>query len=71
MKGDNISSVNMVRQFAFNIYSMLVDVNKDLISFKFPAFLDRQSIRHDEATTFKELILFNALADVPITSPKT
>ena len=36
-KGDNILSVNMVHQFTFNIYSMLlpciVDVNKDLIFF--------------------------------------
>ena len=33
----------------------------------FSAFLDLQSIRDDEATTYKELI-FNALTDVPITS---
>ena len=33
IKGDNISSVNMVRQFTFNMYSMLMDVNKDLIFF--------------------------------------
>ena len=38
-KADNISSVNMVRQFTFNLYSMLlhviVDVNKDLNFFSF------------------------------------
>ena len=33
IKGDNILSVNMVRQFTFNIYSYIVDVNKDLIFF--------------------------------------
>ena len=58
LKGDNISSVNMVRQFTFNIYfhccnrccyMYIVDVNKDLIFFS--AFLDLQSIRDDEATT--------------------
>ena len=49
----------------------IVDVNKDLIFFQFSAFLDLQSIRDDEATTSKELIFFNALADVPITSWKT
>ena len=37
----------------------------------FSAFLDLQSIRDDEATTSKELIFFNALTDVPITSRKT
>ena len=35
------------------------------------AFLDLKSIRDDEATTSKELIFFNALTDVPITSRKT
>ena len=34
-------------------------------------FLDLQSIRDDEATTSKELIFFNTLTDVPITSRKT
>ena len=47
----------------------IVDVNKDLIFFS--AILDLQRIRDDEATTFKELIFFNALTDVPITSRKT
>ena len=61
----------MVRQFTFDIYSMLLGVNKDLIFFLFSAPLDLQSIRDDEATTSKELIFFNALADVPITSRKT
>ena len=49
----------------------IVDVNKDLIFFKFSAFLDLQSIRDDEATTSKEFNFFYALADVPITSRKT
>ena len=49
----------------------IVNVNKDLVFFKFSAFLDLQSIREDEATTSKELIFFNALADVQITSRKT
>ena len=49
----------------------IVKVNKDLIFFQFSAFLDLQSIRDDEATTYKGLIFFNALADVPITSRKT
>ena len=35
------------------------------------AFLDLQSIRDGEATTPIELIFFNALTDVPITSRKT
>ena len=38
-KGDNISSVNMVCQFSFKLYSMLLhvimDVNKDLNFFLF------------------------------------
>ena len=34
-------------------------------------FLDLQSIRDDEATTSNELIFFNALTDVLITSRKT
>ena len=34
----------------------------------FSAFLELQSIRDDEATTSKELIFFNTLTDVPITS---
>ena len=37
----------------------------------FSAFLDLQSIRDDEATTSNELIFFNALTDVLITSRKT
>ena len=49
----------------------IVDVLKDLISFYFSAFTDLQSIRDDETTTSKELIFFNALADIPITSRKT
>ena len=51
----------------------IVDVNKDVNSdfLFFSAFLDLQSIRDDEATTSKELIFFNALTDVPITSQKT
>ena len=61
----------MVRQFTFNINSMMLDVNKDLIFFSFSASLDLQSIRDDESTTSKELIFFNALADVQITSRKT
>ena len=37
------------------------------IGFSFiSAFLDLQSIRDDEATTSKKLIVFNALTDVPI-----
>ena len=63
----------MVHQFTFNLYLMLLDVysrcHKDLIFFS--AFLDLQNIRHDEATTSKELIFFNALTDVLITSWKT
>ena len=47
----------------------IADVNKDLISFS--AFLDLQSIRDNGATTSKELIFFNALTDVQITSRKT
>ena len=47
----------------------IVDVNKDLIFFS--AFLHMQSIRDDEASTSKELIFFNALTDVSITSRKT
>ena len=51
----------------------IVDVNKDVNSdfFSFSAFLGLQSIRDDEATTSKELVFFNALTDVPITSRKT
>ena len=54
LKGDTISSVNMVRQFTFNLYfhccyMYIVDVNKYLIFFS--AFLDLQSIRDDEVTT--------------------
>ena len=61
----NISSVNMVRQFTFNLYfhcchrwcyMYIVDVNKALIFFS--GFLDLQSIREDEATTSKQLIFF-------------
>ena len=40
----------------------IVDVNKDLISFIF-CVVRPASIRDDEATTSKELIFFNALAD--------
>ena len=73
LKGDTISSVNMVPQFTFNLYFQcymyIVDVNKDLIFFS--AFLDLQSIRDDEATTSKEHIFFNAFTDAPITSRKT
>ena len=47
----------------------IVDVNKDLIFFS--AILDQQRIRDDVVTTSKELILFNASTDVPITSRKT
>ena len=47
----------------------IVDDNKYLIFFS--VFLDLQSIRDNEATTSKELIFFNALTDVPITSRKT
>ena len=36
----------------------------------FSAFLDLQSIRDNEATTSKQLIFFNALTDVRITSRK-
>ena len=65
----------MVCQFTFNLYSMLlyviVDVNKDLNLFLSSVFSDLQSIRDDEATASKELIFFNALTDVPITSRKT
>ena len=51
-----------------HVYSVL----KVLIYFLlFSAFLDLQSIRDDKATTSKELIFFNALTDVPITSRKT
>ena len=75
LKGDNISSVNMVRQFTFNLhfhstkknYMYIVDVNKEVSSDFFSAFLDLQSIRDNVATTKKELIL----TDVPITSGKT
>ena len=51
----------------------IVDVNKDVSSdcLFFSAFLNLQSIKYDEATTFKELIFFNALTDIPITSQKT
>ena len=48
---------------------MLLHVNKDLIFFS--VLLNLQSIRDDEATTSKELIFFNALTDVSITSRKT
>ena len=37
----------------------------------FSVFLDLQSIGDDEATISMELIFFNALTDVPITSLKT
>ena len=50
------------------MYIHVVDVNKDIF---FSAFLDLQSIKDDEATTSKELIFFNALTNVPITSQKT
>ena len=46
------------------MYIHVVDVNKDRIFFS--AFFDLQSIRDDETTTFKKLIFFNALTDVPI-----
>ena len=51
----------------------MLHVNKDESSdfLFFSAFLDLQSIREDKATTSKELIFFNALTDVPITSRKT
>ena len=54
LKGDTISSVNMVPKFTFNLYfhycyMYIVDANKDLIFFS--AFLDLQSIRDDEVTT--------------------
>ena len=53
----------------------IVDVNKDVTVSSdclfFSAFLNLQSIRDDEATTSKELIVFNALTDVSITSQKT
>ena len=45
----------------------MMDVNKDLIFFIF-CVLRPASIRDDEATTSKELILSNALADVPYMS---
>ena len=45
------------------------DVLKALIFFS--AFLDLQSLKDDEATTSNELIFFNALTDVLITSRKT
>ena len=50
----------------------IVDVNKDVSSdfLYFSAFLHLQSIRGDEATTSKQLIFFNALTDVRITSQK-
>ena len=50
-----------------------MDVNKDESCdfLFFSAFLDLQSIRDDEATSLKELILFNALTDGPSTSGKT
>ena len=46
-----------------------VDVSSSDCLF-FSAFLDLQRIRDDEATTAKELIFFNALTDVLITSRK-
>ena len=51
----------------------MLHVNKYISSdfLFFSEFLDLQSIRDDEATTSKELIFFNALTDVPITSQKT
>ena len=50
----------------------IVDVKKQRSDFLFfSAFLDLQSIRDDEATTSKELIFFNSMTDVPITSRKT
>ena len=82
IKQDNISSVNMVCQFTFNLYfhccyrccyMYIVVVNKDVNSdcLFFSAFQDLQSIRDDEATTSKELFFVNALTDVPITSQRT
>ena len=64
----------MVRQFTFNLYfNCCYRVSKDVSSdfLFFSAFLDLQSIRDNEATTSKELIFFNALTDVPVTSRKT
>ena len=51
----------------------MLHVNKDVSSdfLLFSAFLDLQSIKDDEATTSMQLIFFNALTDVPITSWKT
>ena len=48
----------------------IVDVKSSDFLF-FSTFLDLQSIKDDEATTSKELIFFNTLTDVPITSRKT
>ena len=68
-------SVNMVRQLTFNLYFLccymnIVDVNKDVSSDFLFCVLNLQSIRDNEATTSKELIFFNTLTDVPITSRK-
>ena len=51
----------------------MLHVNKDVSSdfLLFSAFLDLQSIKDDETTTSMQLIFFNALTDVPITSCKT
>ena len=48
----------------------IVDVKSSGFPF-FSVLLDLQSIRDDEVTTSKELIFFNTLTDVPITSQKT
>ena len=48
----------------------IVDVNKDVSPDFLFCVLNLQSIREDVDTTSKELIFFNALTDVPITSRK-
>ena len=62
--------VNLYLTFIFIVID-IVDVNKDVSSDFLFCVLNLQSIRGDEATTSKELIFFNALTDVPITSPNT
>ena len=54
-----------------HVYSryQYIDALRALIFFS--AFLDLQSIRDDEATTSNELIFFNALTAVLITSRNT
>ena len=55
------------------LLSIMLHADKDVSSdfLFFSVFLDLQSIRDDEATTSMELIFFNVLTDVPITSRKT